>query len=105
LEPETLKGAVEWYNHIELAGMFTVGILVVSKLINIGLENWLLKKECTACPEIKLNQKSLRDEVLPQLNKNIAALDKHLGMMNIKLDLLMKRFQLEVIEPDKDKDE
>lgn len=90
MEPETLKGATEWYHHIELVGVFAVGVYVVGAIINILLQRWLGKGECKDCSTIKQNQQHLRDVTLPNMWGNISEMKGDLKAANAKLDLILK---------------
>jgi hypothetical protein len=87
---ETLKEGIQWYNHIELAGIFFIGTMVVSKAVGLILERWLSPKPCADCGDIKNNQKHLRDDVLPQLFGGMGELKAEIKVANAKLDMIMK---------------
>lgn len=98
MEQETLKSATEWYNHIELAGLFTVGTFVVGKILSVLIERFFSAKGCAACPEIKSNQSILRNITLPAIQITLSDLTLKIGIMNTKIDLMMIGLKLTPIK-------
>ena len=94
MEPETLKGATEWYNHIELAGLFGFIMFTGGSAIHILLQRWLGPKDCKDCPDIKSNQKYIRDYTLPLINDSISGVKIELKGIKTALDLIMKGLKL-----------
>jgi hypothetical protein len=98
LEQETLRIATEWYNHIELAGLFAVGTFVVGKILSVLIERFFGAKGCAACPEIKSNQAILRNITLPAIQITLSDLTLKVGIMNTKIDLMMIGLKLTPIK-------
>ena len=98
MEQETLKSATEWYNHIELAGLFAVGTFVVGKILSVLIERFFSAKGCAACPEIKSNQAVLRNVTMPFMQTSLSDLTLKVGIMNTKIDLMMVGLKLTPIK-------